>query len=90
MLDQALGVHVHVGGRLIEDEDPRVGRERAREGEQLSLAGRELDAAFADLGLVSVIERLDERAGADGRRRGGDVLVGGVRAAEGDVRAPFR
>ena len=49
-LDAALGVQVDVRRRLVEHEDARVGDERAGEGEQLALAGRELRAALADLG----------------------------------------
>ena len=46
---------VDVGGRLVEHEDPRVGDERAGEGDQLALAGRQLHAALADLGVVAVL-----------------------------------
>ena len=41
-LDPALGVEVDVRGRLVEDEDARVGDQRAGEGDELALAGREL------------------------------------------------
>ena len=60
-LDAALGVQVDVRRRLVEDEDPRVGDERAGERDELALAGRELRAALADLRVVAVLERLDER-----------------------------
>ena len=69
LLDPALGVDVDVRGRLVEHEDPRVGDQRAGEGDELALAGRELDAALADLGVVAVLERGDEVVGAD-RARG--------------------
>ena len=49
VLDPALGVEVDVRRRLVEDQDPRVGDERARERDELALAGRELYAALADL-----------------------------------------
>ena len=54
-LDAALGVQVDVRGRLVEDEDARVGDQRAGEGDELALAGRELRAALADLGVVAVL-----------------------------------
>ena len=37
-----LGVDVDVRGRLVEDEDPRIGDQRAGEGDQLALPGGEL------------------------------------------------
>ena len=87
LLDQALGVDVDVRGRLVEHQDPRVGDQRPREREQLALAGRQLHAALADLRVVAVLERLDERVGADRAGRGADLVVGRVRAAERDVLA---
>ena len=68
LLDPALGVDVDVRGRLVEHEDPRVGDQRARERDELALAGRELDAALADLGVVAVLERRDEVVRADRAR----------------------
>ena len=78
-LDPALRVDVDVRGRLVEDEDARIGGERAREGDELALAGRELDAALADLGVVAVLERGDEVVRADGARGRLDVLARRVR-----------
>ena len=54
VLDARLGVHVHVGGGLVEDQHPRVGGRRAGEGHELALAGGEVAAALADLGVVAV------------------------------------
>ena len=66
-LDRLLGAHVDVGGRLVEDQDPRLGQQRAGEGDELALAGRELDAALADLGLDPFRQRRDELGRADRR-----------------------
>ena len=60
LLDRLLGAHVDVGGRLVEDQDARLGQQRPGEGDELALAGRELDAALADLGLDPVRQRGDE------------------------------
>ena len=57
LLDARLGVQVDVRRRLVEDEDPRVGDQRAREGDELALARRELHAALADLRVEPVLER---------------------------------
>ena len=48
LLDRALGADVDVGRGLVEDQDARLGQEGAGEGDELALAGRELDAALAD------------------------------------------
>ena len=53
-LDTALGVQVHVGGRLVQHKDARVGDQGAGERDQLALAGGQLRAALADLGVVAV------------------------------------
>ena len=60
VLDPRLGVHVDVRGGLVEDQDARVGRRGARERHQLALAGRQVAAALADLGVVAVGQPLDE------------------------------
>ena len=75
LLDQALGVHVDVGGCLIEDKYARIGDQRSRERDQLALAGRQLHAALADLRVVAVLELRDEFVGADGAGRRLDLLV---------------
>ena len=86
-LDPALGVDVDVRGRLVEHEDARVGDQRARERDELALAGRELDAALADRRVVAVLEPGDELVGADRARRPRAPPRGGVRAPERDVLA---
>ena len=40
-LDAPLGADVDARGRLVEDEDPRIGEQGTREGDELSLAERE-------------------------------------------------
>ena len=87
LLDEALGVHVDVGRGLVEDEDPRVGHQRPREGDELALAGGELDSALADLGVIALRQRHDEVVGADGAGGVAQLLLGGVQAAEGQVLA---
>ena len=41
LLDLSLGADVDRRRRLVEDQDPRVGEQRARERDQLALAERE-------------------------------------------------
>src|ERR1700675_4232029 len=49
MLDLPFGSDVDRGRRLVEDQDPRVGEERAREGDKLTLAEGEPEPALAQL-----------------------------------------
>ena len=53
-LDEALADGVERGGRLVEDEDPRVLEQHARDRHALLLAAGELVAALADDGVVAV------------------------------------
>src|SRR4051794_27208694 len=84
-LDRFLGADVDVGGGLVEDEDAGLGEEGAGEGDELALAGRELDAALADFGVQALGEAGDELGGADSGDRCLDLLFGCARSAEGDV-----
>ena len=69
LLDARLGVEIDVRGRLVQDEDARVGDQGSGERDQLALAGRELGAALAYLGVVAVGELGDELLRADRRGR---------------------
>src|SRR6185312_5796281 len=57
--DRRLGLRVDRAQRIVEQEDRRLPRERARERDALPLAARELNAALADDGveLLREIER---------------------------------
>src|SRR5207248_3182017 len=85
VLDLALGADVDRARRLVEDQDARVGEQRARERDELTLAEREAEAALAELGVVSLLEPGDEFVGADGTRGRGDLVPARFGAAEGDV-----
>ena len=84
-LDLPLGADVDRRGRLVEDEDARVGEQRPRERDELALAEREPRAALAELRLVAVLEPEDEVVRADGLRRLDDLLRRRARRAERDV-----
>ena len=86
-LDRPLGSHVDVRGRLVEDQDARLRQERAGEGDQLPLSGRERDAALADLRLEAPGEAPDEVAGADRVGRRLDLVVARIRSPEPNVLA---
>src|SRR5205085_3439187 len=85
VLDLALGADVDGARRLVEDQDPRVGEQRARESDELALAEREPEAALAELGGVALLELRHEIVCADGPRRRLDLPAGRLRPAERDV-----
>ena len=85
LLDQDLAGAVDVRGRLVEDQDPRVGEQRARDRDQLPLAGREARAALADDVVEPALEPGRDPVDADRVRGGGDLLVGRLGAPEADV-----
>ena len=82
ILDVLLGAGVDARGRLIEDEDLRVGQKRPPDREQLPLPLREARARAGEQGVIAIMQVADERmAVAHLRRldhprvRGGEVRV---------------
>ena len=53
-LDPALGTDVDGGRRLVEDQDVRIGEQRAGERDELPLAQREPEATLSELRVVSL------------------------------------
>src|SRR5581483_9285489 len=96
--DLGLRRRVDRRGRVVEDEDARIDRERSRDRDALALAARQGDPALADHGVVALGQSLDELVclrGARGRLDGGvvevaaserDVLPDGRREEEGVLR----
>src|SRR3954447_1434259 len=68
LLDQDLRGTVDVGRRLVEDQDPWIGEQRARDRDQLAPAGRQSGAAFAHLVLQPFFEAARYAIDADGAR----------------------
>ena len=64
VLDDALALVVERAGRLVEDQDARVGGERAGDGDALALAAGEVGAALLDHRVVAVRQLGDELVGA--------------------------
>ena len=90
-LDLLLGRGVDRGGGVVEDEDARVGQQRAGDRDPLALAAREREPALADPRVVAVRQLGDEavRLGAPGRAL--DLLARRVRRARRRCsRAPWR
>ena len=85
VLDLELGPRVHGRGRLVEDQEARIARERPSEGQELPLPGREGGAALAHRRRVSAWESLDELVGVDVARRALHDVAAHTRLAETQV-----
>ena len=83
--DLLLGERVDGAGGVVEHQDPRIGEDRAGEGDALALATAQAQPALADRGVVAVGELEDEVVGAGDARGLLDLRAGGVRMAVGDV-----
>ena len=53
-LDQVLGLGIHAGGGIVEDQDARVGQQGAGDRQALLLPAGKGHAALAHLGIVAV------------------------------------
>ena len=60
LLHRGLGLRVEVGGRLVEDHDPRLGQQQPGDRQALALAARQPVAALADHGVETVGQRAHE------------------------------
>ena len=84
-LDLVFGGRVDGAGRVIKDQDTRIGQEGTRDRQALALAAREGHAALAYDGLVALFELLDEILNLSRFCGGFDLEAGGVRFSEGDI-----
>ena len=69
VLNDPLAVVVERRGRLVEDEDARIGGERAGDGDPLALAAGEVGAALLDHRVVALRKLGDELVRAGEPRR---------------------
>ena len=85
-LDLLLGRGVDRRGRVVEDEDPRVGEQRARDRDPLALAAAERQPALADDACRSRRAARSMKSCACARRAAAlDLLARRVRPRVGDV-----
>ena len=56
LLDLVFGGAVDGAGRVVQDQDARIGEQRAGDGDALALTAGERDAALADHRLVAFFE----------------------------------
>ncbi|MDQ0370765.1 hypothetical protein J2S42_007434 [Catenuloplanes indicus] len=86
LVDAVLDRDVDRAGRVVQHQHRRVDQQRPRDRDALPLPAGERVAAFADHGVVPVLQGLDEVVGPGGARRGPDLRAARVRPAERDVR----
>ena len=53
LLNEMFRVRIHTGRGVIQDEDARIGDQRAGNRQALFLPARKRDATFADIGVVA-------------------------------------
>src|SRR6185369_384524 len=73
LLDEVLALGVEVAGCLIENQNARVGKKSAGDGDALLLAAGKADSALPDKGVVAAFELLDEAIGVGGLGCGADL-----------------
>ena len=85
LADEARALPVEVRRRLVEDHEPRVAQERARQRDALTLTRRERAPALAENRPVSGRQLFDEPVGAGERGGGAYPCVVRRRVSEPDV-----
>src|SRR5437867_7011351 len=79
VLNQRFTFAVEARCRLIEDEDSRIGENRARDRDALALAARKPDAPFADDRVVAFFESFDKLVAVGDAADRFDLLTRSVR-----------
>src|SRR6478735_7408360 len=87
LLDGALAFVIQGAGRLVEDEDARIGNERASDRDTLALPAGKIAAAFTHDGVIALRQLQDEVVSAGERCRLDDPLHGHGWIGERDVLA---
>src|SRR5690606_24157807 len=85
VLDERLALTVEAGRRLVEDEDLRIGEDRARDGDALALSAGELHPSLADDRLVPVGKREREVVAVRDAGGGEDLIGRRIGPGEPDV-----
>ena len=84
-MDEDLGTGIDRRGGLIKDEQRGLGQERASDGDELALAGRDCAAVLIDDGVVAIGQRVDEAVHIGRLCCRNDFFVRRVQAAVADV-----
>jgi hypothetical protein len=84
-LDLALGRGVHARGRVVEDQDARLGKQRAGDGHALALPARQREPPLADERVEPLRELVEQLRETGALGRASHLLVGRLRPRVGDV-----
>src|SRR5258705_12187026 len=85
VLDDPLALIIERARRLVEDQDARVGDERARDCDALTLTARQAAAALADQRIVALGKLEDEFMGPREGRRGDHLVQRHRRVGKRDI-----
>ncbi len=83
--DGLLGMGIETGGGLVKDQYPRILEYRAGDGNALLFTTRQLQAALADDGVITLRQVRDEVCEMRQSCRLFDLLVAGPRSRIGNV-----
>ena len=82
LLDEVLGFGIDGRSGLIEEQNGRILQKGACDGDALTLASAEKDAAFANFGIEAVWQRADEVFGTRVAQSEPQIGLGGIRASK--------
>src|SRR5262249_50443413 len=85
VLNQRFALAVQARGGLVEDQNARIGENRPRDRDALTLTARKAYAALANDRVVALFECLDELITVRDPADRDDLVPGGVRFGVGDV-----
>ena len=85
MLHQHFGSGVDRAGRLVQDQQCRIGQECPGDGDQLLLAGADIAGFLIQHSVIAVRQRMHEAINIGRLGSGMDLLFGGRRPTVGDV-----
>ena len=85
ILNEPLALAVETRGRLVQNENARIGEYRPCDRDSLPLSTRQLHPAFTHNRVVAVLELVDELVAVRNPTHLTYLLTGGVRLAEHNV-----
>ena len=85
LLDQGLGLAIHTGSCLVQDQNRGMMCQRSRQRQQLLLTHREIGPTLEYRGLEPLRQRIDEAFCADQPGRLPHALTGDGAIAQGQI-----
>ena len=85
LADHGIGVGVHGGGGVVQNQDFRLFQQGPGDAQPLLLAAGDIGAALLDVGIVALREALDEFVGAGQAAGMNQLLIGGLGVAPAQI-----